>query len=157
MTPAPLDDPTVLTTRVLEAHFQAREAFTRALDPVLRRTFDLDLRDYMILRWIERQDLTPGNLAQLLHVPGYATSRLLDPFIKRGLVQRLVDDTDARRYRLHLTDAGRAALRAIDTEMAVLLGRFLQDLGPERTGLLLDQLHAMAQLEALLPAEPVPT
>ncbi len=146
-------DATVLATRLLEAHFQAREAFTRSITPVLHEKFDLDLRDYMILRWIDQQHLTPGGLARMLHIPGYATSRLLDPFIKRHLVQRVIDPDDARRYRLHVTDEGRTVIQTINQEVTRLLTRMLNDLGPERTELLLESLHTMAQLEAPLPAD----
>ncbi|ADV65990.1 MarR family winged helix-turn-helix transcriptional regulator [Deinococcus maricopensis] len=148
-TPAP--DPTALAARYLDAFYRAREAFGRAIGPTLRAQYDLDVRDYLILRWIQQQHLTPGSLAELLHVPSYATSRLLDPFIKRGLVQRQVDDTDARRYRLHLTPEGRAVTQAIEAHVAALLGQFLHDLGPQQTEQLLRSLEAFARLDTPHP------
>ncbi|PYE48649.1 MarR family winged helix-turn-helix transcriptional regulator [Deinococcus yavapaiensis] len=150
MLPAPVSaqDSTTLATRLLESHFRAREAFTRALDPILSDRFELDMRDYMILRWIDQQDLTPSGLAQILHVPGYATSRLLDPFIKRDLVRRVVDQADARRFRLHLTPKGRAIVEAVNQEVTTRLGHLLTDLGPERAELLLESLDLLSRIES---------
>ncbi|MFC5848875.1 MarR family winged helix-turn-helix transcriptional regulator [Deinococcus petrolearius] len=139
---------TVLATRLLEAHYGARDAFTRLVDPLLRERYDLDMRDFMILRWIGEQELTPGSLAQLLHIPGYATSRLLDPFIKRNLVRREVTSADARRYRLHLTPEGHDVLQGINETLTEMVGKFIQELGAERFELLIEGLDALTRIDA---------
>ncbi|WP_456831128.1 MarR family winged helix-turn-helix transcriptional regulator [Deinococcus sp. UYEF24] len=136
-----------LAARYLEAFWRARETFAHAIAPVLRDDHDLDLRDYGVLRLIERQGFTPGGLAGVLQIPGYATSRVLDPLIKRGFVERQVDAADARRYRLHLTGTGRSVTRAIEHQVAKMIGQHLADLGPERTELVVSSLEAFAGME----------
>ena len=139
-----------LAARFLEAFWRARETFAHAIAPVLRDNHDLDLRDYGILRLIERQSFTPGALTEILQIPGYATSRLLDPLIRRGFIERHVDAADARRYRLYLTDAGRGITRTIEHQVSKMIGQHLADIGLDRTELVVSSLEAFAGMDSVV-------
>lgn len=55
----------------------------------------------------EEENLTVGEAALRLNVRPSTVSKMADRLCGKGLVERLEDDTDARRTRLCLTEAGR--------------------------------------------------
>jgi len=91
--------------------------------------------------------LRQSALADLVHADPSTVSRHVAALVDRGLVQRVADESDGRASRLHVTDAGHAALDAFrrDREshfaqvtsgweaadlvtLTTLLGRFLDDM-----------------------------
>src|SRR3954464_2343926 len=91
--------------------------------------------------------LRQSALADLVHADPSTVSRHVAALVDRGLVQRVADESDGRASRLHVTDAGDAALDTFrrDREMhfaqvtaawntadlaalTTLLGRFLDDM-----------------------------
>jgi DNA-binding MarR family transcriptional regulator len=91
--------------------------------------------------------LRQGALADLIHADPSTVSRHVAALVERGLVQRVADESDGRASRLHVTEAGHAALDAFrrdrenhfaqvtaswDTAdlaaLTTLLGRFLDDM-----------------------------
>jgi DNA-binding MarR family transcriptional regulator len=97
--------------------------------------------------------LRQGALAELVHADPSTVSRHVAALVDRGLVQRVADESDGRASRLHVTDAGHAALDAFrrDREnhfaqvtagwdvadlaaLTTLLGRFLDDMAATTPG-----------------------
>jgi DNA-binding MarR family transcriptional regulator len=97
--------------------------------------------------------LRQGALAELVHADPSTVSRHVASLVDRGLVQRVADESDGRASRLHVTDAGHAALDAFrrDREnhfaqvtagwdvadldaLTTLLGRFLDDMSATALG-----------------------
>src|SRR3954469_5769039 len=97
--------------------------------------------------------LRQGALAELVHADPSTVSRHVAALVERGLVQRVADESDGRASRLHVTDAGHAALDAFrrDREnhfaqvtaewnaedlltLTTLLGRFLDDMSQKAPG-----------------------
>src|SRR3954464_6057977 len=97
--------------------------------------------------------LRQGALAELVHADPSTVSRHVAALVERGLVQRVADESDGRASRLHVTDAGHAALDAFrrDREnhfaqvtagwdaadllaLTTLLGRFLDDMSRTTPG-----------------------
>jgi DNA-binding MarR family transcriptional regulator len=97
--------------------------------------------------------LRQGALAELVHADPSTVSRHVAALVERGLVQRVADESDGRASRLHVTDAGHAALDAFrrdreshfaqvtagwDAEdlvsLTTLLGRFLDDMSAMTSG-----------------------
>ena len=97
--------------------------------------------------------LRQGALAELMHADPSTVSRHVATLVERGLVQRVADESDGRASRLHVTDAGHAALDAFrrDREnhfaqvtagwdasdlvsLTTLLGRFLDDMSQTTPG-----------------------
>ena len=103
---------------------------------------DVSMREYDVLYTLskcrEPINLTELNRHVLLSQP--ALSRRADRLAARGLVERCADPADGRGVRLSLTDAGRAAQRAVGRRHARSVARAMT------TGLNHDEL---AQLEAI--------
>ena len=97
--------------------------------------------------------LRQGALAELVHADPSTVSRHVAALVDRGLVQRVADESDGRASRLHVTDAGHAALDTFrrDREnhfaqvtagwdvadlaaLTTLFGRFLDDMAATTPG-----------------------
>jgi len=97
--------------------------------------------------------LRQSALAELVHADPSTVSRHVAALVERGLVQRVADESDGRASRLHVTDAGHAALDAFrrdrenhfaqvtatwDTAdlaaLTTLLDRFLDDMSATTAG-----------------------
>jgi len=97
--------------------------------------------------------LRQGALAELVHADPSTVSRHVAALVERGLVQRVADESDGRANRLHVTDAGHAALDVFRrdrenhfaqvtaewnvsdlTDLTTLLGRFLDDMSATSPG-----------------------
>jgi DNA-binding MarR family transcriptional regulator len=66
-----------------------------------------------LLMTIHHQPVSPSELAERMEVSLPTVSKTLDVLVKRGLVERTIDETDRRRHKLSMTDDGRATLRRV--------------------------------------------
>lgn len=101
----------------------------------------------------EMPDVSPSELAEMMHLDRSSLSGLLERMVTRGLVSRRVDEHDARRSHLRLTSAGASVdrLRAGTVEAAV--ETLLETLPPRDIATVQVVLAALARnLEAI----PVP-
>lgn len=97
--------------------------------------------------------LRQGALAELVHADPSTVSRHVAALVEKGLVRRVADESDGRASRLHVTDAGHAALDALRrdrenhvaqvtagwdtadlTALTTLLDRFLDDMSTTLPG-----------------------
>jgi DNA-binding MarR family transcriptional regulator len=97
--------------------------------------------------------LRQGALADLVHADPSTVSRHVAALVEQGLVRRVADESDGRASRLHVTDAGSAALEALCRErenhlsqvtaawdvedlsmFTTLLGRLIDDIAATLTG-----------------------
>ena len=97
--------------------------------------------------------LRQGALADLVHADPSTVSRHVAALVEQGLVRRVADESDGRASRLHVTEAGHAALEALGRErenhlsqvteawdaddlaaLTRLLGRLLDDIAATLTG-----------------------
>jgi DNA-binding MarR family transcriptional regulator len=60
--------------------------------------------------------LRQGALADLVHADPSTVSRHVAVLVEQGLVRRVADESDGRASRLHVTDAGHAALETLCRE-----------------------------------------
>lgn len=105
------------------------------------------------LRELKRhKDVTPGRLADLLHVTPQTMAGIVSRLLQRGLVTRQQDERDRRSYMIHITDEG---LRLADAAPSLLRDQFrtalagLQDW--ERT----QMLATLQRIAAMMSAENV--
>ncbi|TCP61065.1 DNA-binding MarR family transcriptional regulator [Rhodovulum bhavnagarense] len=122
----------------------AKEAID-ANDGIFKTHLGLSIREVRALRIInDRPGITFVDLVQLADIERSRTSRIIQSLIKQGLVRRENDDEDARKFRLHTTDAGarkRAEAGTLSEELeAILLG----PLDPTDIGVLDDLLARLA-------------
>ena len=74
------------------------------------------------LRELKRhKDVTPGRLADLLHVTPQTMAGIVNRLLQRGLITRQRDERDRRSYMIHITDEG---LRLADAAPSLLRDRF---------------------------------
>ena len=89
-----------------------------AVTPAARlfeRRFGLDVHELRVLRLIDDQPgVTFTILARQTRFERSATSRILSRLVKASLIQREINDDDARQFRLHVTAAGKALRERAD-------------------------------------------
>jgi DNA-binding MarR family transcriptional regulator len=115
-----------------------------ALESASRRmkaTFGVTGRERLFIRFVgQRAGISPGELADVLHVHPSSITAMLKRLERRGLVSRRADLVDGRSFRLALTRRGeriqatragtieaavRDALAAIDPDAASAAGELL--------------------------------
>jgi MarR family transcriptional regulator, organic hydroperoxide resistance regulator len=100
----------------------------------------------------EDDGLTPGDLAERLHVTTPTIVKMATRMETGGLLRRRRDAHDARLVRLYLTDHARSLLGAIEGELAVLQERATANVTPEeRRHLEAALAKIIANLEAIVP------
>jgi MarR family transcriptional regulator for hemolysin len=87
----------------------------------------------LVLEALWRSDgLTPGELAQRLHVTTPTVVKMATRMEAAGLLSRRRDPRDARLVRLYLSDRGRSLRGAIERELRQLEARALASLDGEQ-------------------------
>lgn len=93
--------------------------------------FGLDVHELRVLRLIDDQPgVTFTTLAMQTRFERSATSRILSRLVKGKLVQRTIDDDDARHFRLHVTPAGKALREQADPLSLDIEALILASLSP---------------------------
>src|SRR5207247_10016728 len=113
----------------------------------------LTVPQFLVLRAIERENISGSELARRAGVSGPAVSQLLAGLVDAGLVERYPATGDRRRQGLALSEAGERASRSPE---ALLRGRFAILLGdlprPEADAL----SRLLPRVEAVLAGAPPP-
>jgi len=98
--------------------YQLASIAENAVTPAARlfeQRFGLDVHELRVLRLIDDQPgVTFTALAQQTRFERSATSRILSRLVKAGLVERAIDDHDARQFRLRATEAGKTLRKGAD-------------------------------------------
>lgn len=98
-----------------------------------------------ILKLLAEGDRRPGDLAAELQIAPSVVSRALAPLERDGQIERRLDPTDARSFRLALTQSGRDRLARRRELIHAKIARLLQD-WPEEDIVTMTRL--MRRLEA---------
>jgi DNA-binding MarR family transcriptional regulator len=102
----------------------------------------------------ESDGLTPGEIAQRLHVTTPTVVKMATRMEATGLLRRRPDDKDARLVRLHLTDRGRSLKGPIEAERKRLRERATANLtAAERRHLESALAKIVANLREVEPVE----
>ncbi|CCE03565.1 MarR family transcriptional regulator [Bradyrhizobium sp. STM 3809] len=122
---------------------------------LFRKRFGLDVHELRVLRLIgDQPGITFTELAQRTRFERTATSRILSRLIKGALVRRELDERDARKFQLYITQTGDALRKRADPLSLELEGLILSRLSAsERADFrrILDKLTNWLTLE--FPAE----
>ena len=129
--PLPLDEQIIVALRRIS---QAIDTYSR----YLWLEHGLTSPQLGALRELKRhKDVTPGRLADLLHVTPQTMAGIVNRLLQRGLITRERDERDRRSYMIHITDEG---LRLADAAPSLLRDRFRSELASleqwERTQML---------------------
>lgn len=105
----------------------------------------------------ERDGLTPGAMAERLHVTTPTVVKMANRMEAAGLLTRRRDAADSRLVRLHLTERGRDVRRAVERELALLEERATAGLTDDERRCLLAALATIVHnLEGEVPPEDEP-
>lgn len=86
---------------------------------------------------------SPGELAKMFHLTRGAMTNTLGKLEWAGWVHVRPDWDDARRKRVSISPSGRAARDAALLEIAPMIARVVDDIGPEQVRAVLPVLRAM--------------
>ncbi len=94
------------------------------------RPLGLSFMQWLTLLQLSRadKDFVQKDLAQAVGIEGPTMVGVLDRMVEAGLVERRVAAHDRRANTVHLTDGGRAMLRAADKELGTLREVLLEGL-----------------------------
>lgn len=121
-----------------EPYRKALEAYSRGLavaDPIRLMFWDsrgLTMAQLRVMVLLRRNEQTPGQLAELMHVTRGTVTGLADKLVQTGLLTREEDSTDRRSLRLRLTTDGRQVLAAIELASVAYMEQIFAKL-PEST------------------------
>lgn len=112
VTPSPTPTLTVSQTDELydlvRLTLRLSRQFRRALDEPLERALGLNTKELLVLGAIMDGSQTPGNIAARQHLPAPTVTRIISKLVESGLVERVTDPGDLRRFELRLTPQGQA-------------------------------------------------
>ncbi|GEM45845.1 MarR family winged helix-turn-helix transcriptional regulator [Deinococcus cellulosilyticus] len=101
--------------RFLCAYWLVGQALVARVESTLQNEEKMDLRELIVLSYLAAGTSYPSEVAQHILLPKYEVSRTLDRLLKKGLIERQVDEKDARRMQFRVTHAGlEAQLRALE-------------------------------------------
>lgn len=131
-------------TRFLRGMWRFNRALGQQLEPLLHEKHGIEPRTYFLLKSIQGGNLYPKTLAEHLKIPASLISRYLDLLVRKGLVERHLDEQDSRRIRLSLTDEGQRIARESEQTVYDLASARLSKLEPGALRTLLGALETLA-------------
>ncbi len=125
-------------------------AFHAALDEPLESELNLNMKELVVLTAITDGGTYPGQIAARHHLPAPTVTRLLGHLTDLGLVRRVTEPDDLRKFRLELTDAGQEAREHTVEASERILHDVFGHLPPDAAR---RALAALGELEAALQAQ----
>lgn len=84
----------------------------------------------VLMTLLKSPGITQIEIANLIVMPGYATSRTLDSLEEKGLVKRCVDENSRRSFRIFLTQEGEETAPKLFKIVEKVNQHFMSDLSP---------------------------
>lgn len=84
------------------------------------RTGGMPWNGYRVLRRVEREPMSQGELAERMDIDAPAASVLVTDLVGRGYVERVTDPGDGRRKLVRITGAGRGLLEGLRSAADVI-------------------------------------
>ncbi len=119
---------------------------SKHLDNSLGAIHGIGLSEYMVLHNLEQapgQTLRRIDIAEAIGRTASAVTRMLMPMEKIGLVEKVVNDRDARVSLVKITASGREIYTNASTTLDVKSKTLLKNIDSEEAKLLLDLLHTI--------------
>jgi len=109
--------------------------------------FSLSWQDMLLLKHLRlTNQLTMGDVTQLLHIQPFQTTRLVDNLVKKMFVERFEGQEDGRVKCLRIAPHGLLQLDRLDAYHVSVVTQAAKDLGPSATKDLLAMLFQLNQL-----------
>ena len=128
--------------------------FKHALDEPLEQATGLNTKELVVLAAIMDGASTPGKVAAAQNLPAPTVTRIINTLVEAGLVERVTDPTDLRRFELRLTPQGQATRASVRANGMTIVGTHFGHV-PDAT--VQAALHALRALHEVLNAAPLTT
>jgi DNA-binding MarR family transcriptional regulator len=110
----------------------------------LARPVGLTAARWQVLGAVLREPLTVAGIARAMGITRQSVQRLADLLEAEGLAEYVTNPSHRRAKLLRPTEAGYAAVRAIDPAHAVAARRLAAELGPDELARAIDALTALS-------------
>lgn len=143
-----------------EASFLVRKilVLNEKMEFMMRREMDINETDFQAMQHlIKAKSMTPGQLAQLLHLTPAATTTVIDRLVNKGHAGRTPHPTDRRRWVI--TPSGDSVKSAMEKLMPMILDvdSKIRGYAPDQQSVIVDFLsgvvNAMDNRAAVLESE----
>ncbi len=116
-----------------------KQAFQRELQAA---GADITVDQWVVLQELDREDGQPQlAIAQAVFKDAATLTRIIDLLCQKELTRRVVDPEDRRRFRVELTEGGRAKIAEIKPLVRAFRRRAWQGLDNEQMDRLVDALN----------------
>ena len=129
----------------LTSQWSLNQALSQHLSPLMQEGHGINLKDMLVLFYIQSGVHYPTELSTALQVPKPVTSRVIDDLLGRGLIVRSIDTDDARRNLLELSPAGVTKLAEAQTVMNDSLGQMFAQIPEDQRVQVLQAMATLAQ------------
>lgn len=128
---------------IFELHTRVHDQALAIVGPVPAST-DLTMQQLRVLGFVVKDPgLTGHELGQRLGVSAPTASGLVDRLVEKGLLERVDDSTDRRIRRLHITAAGMALTRQVDSLLERAMMEVIKNMTVADLVLMRDSAEAM--------------
>lgn len=110
------------------------------------KPFGLSIPQFNVLRILRGRKGKPANLFTLqerMITKMSNTTRIVDKLLEKGLVERMVCESNRRKVEIHITDTGLDLLSQIDKPIDVLNDSFIASLSSKEVNQLNDLLEKL--------------
>lgn len=83
---------------------------------------------YTLLAIPEGESITMNDLSLKMRLASSTMTRMVDPLVQKGLVDRQPDEQDRRMVRVHMTEQGRQAQQALQETLTAFFAQVLREL-----------------------------
>jgi DNA-binding MarR family transcriptional regulator len=135
-----------LALEFFAAYWRMGKALGHHLDPLLERSYKLNLKDYSVLASIHYGIRYPTELAERLDWSKDMVTRIINKLLAAGLIERNIDSEDSRRIQLELTAKGEEQRTAIRRTIETTIEPLLESLGKKQTQQLTNLLETLREL-----------
>lgn len=140
-----MDDKAKLIDEIVELHRQVNKALRRH-ESELWMQLNLTIAQLKSLFFIsDHNGITPGKLAQALHVTPANVTGIIDRLVEQGLVTRRENPEDRRTLLLRTTDRGEAILAELRERRIAQLSSVLASLNEDELVLVAHGLALLAK------------
>jgi DNA-binding MarR family transcriptional regulator len=121
-----------------------------AIGDELARPAGLTVAWWQVIGAVLRGPLPVAGIAKAMGITRQSVQRIADLLVAKGLAEYRPNPAHRRAKLVAVTEAGRAAIKVINPQHAVLAKRLADELGPERFALTVEVLtHLSATLDAI--------
>jgi DNA-binding MarR family transcriptional regulator len=144
-------------SELIDVFTKAAKAMRSASDAGLTR-HGVRVGQNLVLKQLwETDGLTPGDVAQRMHVTTPTVVKMATRMAAAGLISRRRDDRDGRLVRLYLTDRGRAVREEVERQQKLLEDQATAGLTADERRYLVSALEKIVRnLDGVPPADDLP-